>query len=373
MIKTLRITSIMAAILAAVFLVFSAAFGVRSDEQVEEFLRSAGAIEEFNKAKGEKIAKSRSQVSPLVKQAEDFALYLNPPPKPKPRRPARESREPSVTPKPRAVSAKFTLKGTSYYPSHPELSLALIDEPGKDMRWVRQSGKVGHLIIEQVRDGLVVVRDGQRTFELAAERPEKKSLLKGPASGEMGSKSILTPSGKADGRITSRRTARMNAGEKAALAKRRSRPKVPPSGETDSKAKPVLAPLDKRDTKITRDGPPQISAEEDAFDKLVGELKAMRLGVESGKVDSEPSDEEDPLDEFVSKLKALQMGGESGEIDSGRSDEESNALMDEIISELEAMHISAEEAKKLNHLGKELKDVEQEPDRAEPDSSSEKK
>ena len=343
MIKTLRITSIMAVILAAAFLVFSAVFGVRSDEQVEEFLHSAGAIEEFNKAKGEKSAKSESQVSPLVKQAGDFALYLNPPPKPKPKRPARESRKPSVTPKPKAVSAKFTLKGTSYYPLHPELSLALINEPGKDQRWVRQSGRVGHLIIEQVRDGLVVVRDGQRTFELVAERPEKRSLLKSPPSGEDGSKSksVLMPSGKAGAGITSSRTAQISAEEKAALAKKRSLPKGSLSGKTGSKAKPILAPSGKRGAKITRGKPPQISDEEDAFDELTDKLKAMRLGVESDKIDS------------------------------GRGDEASDA-MDKLISELEAMYISAEEAKRLDHLGKELKDVEREPNQAEPNSPAKK-
>jgi hypothetical protein len=63
------------------------------------------------------------------------------------------------------------------------MSLALIDEPGKGLRWVKQSSEVGHLIIEQVKDGEIVVRDGQRTFELVAERPKKVSLLKGERTG----------------------------------------------------------------------------------------------------------------------------------------------------------------------------------------------
>jgi hypothetical protein len=177
MIKTLRITSVIAVVLAVVFFVLPAVFGVRGDKQIEQFLNSAGAIEEFKQARGDKVEDKRNETSPLVKQAEAFALYLNPPPKP--------STVPSVSrsePRPKSVSPKFRLVGTSRHSLHPELSLALIDEPGKGLRWVRPSSKVGHLIIEQVKDGLVVVRDGESTFELVAERPEKRSLLKANSS-----------------------------------------------------------------------------------------------------------------------------------------------------------------------------------------------
>jgi hypothetical protein len=89
--------------------------------------------------------------------------------------------------RPKSVSAKFKLVGTSRHESQPEMSLALIDEPGKGLHWVRPSSKVGHLIIEQVRDGVVVVRDGASTFELVAERRERKSLIKStmPPSGRI--------------------------------------------------------------------------------------------------------------------------------------------------------------------------------------------
>jgi hypothetical protein len=161
--------------------VLPAVFGVRRDEGTEQFLSAAGATEQFNDAKGEKLSGGESQVSPLVKEAEAFALYLNPPkPKTPPRQAARERG--ISTPRPAVVSAKFNLIGTSYYALRPELSLALIDEPGKGFHWVRQAGKVGHLIIEKVEDGLVVVRDGQRTFELEVDKPKKRSLVKGSIS-----------------------------------------------------------------------------------------------------------------------------------------------------------------------------------------------
>ena len=81
MIKTLRITSITAAILAVVFFILPTVFGIRSDKQSEQFLNSVGAIEKFNEAKGNKSRKSEERTSPLVKQAKAFSLYLNPPPK----------------------------------------------------------------------------------------------------------------------------------------------------------------------------------------------------------------------------------------------------------------------------------------------------
>ncbi len=293
MIKTLRITSIIAAASAVVFFVFPAIFGVRSDEQTEQFLNSAGVIKKFNKAKGKNSAKDESQISPLVKQAEAFALYLNPP-KPKKAPPTRRTDRPSIIPRPPApVSPKFKLIGTSHYASHPELSLALIDEVGKGLRWVRQSSKLGHLTIEQVKDGLVVVRDGRRTFELVAKRPEKRSLLKEPLSRATSSKPILSAPDKADSRITGSRTPQRNAEETTALQKEQAK----------------LA------------------------GKIFAELEAMQADAESDKTDSEHTEEN------TAKTK----------------------------KDLESTRISAEEAKRLDHLGKKLKDIQQDPNQVKDD------
>jgi hypothetical protein len=185
MIRTLRITSIIAAILATVLLVLPAVYGVRSDPQIEEFLLTPGAVDKFAAARGQSAAAGRdeSQVSPLVKQAADFARYLNPPPPPPPTPPpdvAAAAPEPAPS---APVSAKFDLVGTSYYASHPELSLALIDEPGKGIHWVRQGSSIAHLTIENVADGSITVRDGQRTSEMAVKVDERwRSLVKGAAS-----------------------------------------------------------------------------------------------------------------------------------------------------------------------------------------------
>lgn len=179
MVKTLRITGVAVVVLAVVFFVLPAVFGFRGDAEIEEFLELPGAIEEFDEARGQVRGESvKSHVLPLIKQAESFASYLSPPARQKPAK-SMPSEKLRRVPRPsRAVSPKFRLIGTSYYALRPDMSLALVDEPGKGFRWISQSSEVGHLVIEKIEDGVVMVRDGQRTFELLAERPEKGDLVK---------------------------------------------------------------------------------------------------------------------------------------------------------------------------------------------------
>jgi hypothetical protein len=298
MIKTLRITSIIAVVLAVVFFVFPAVFGVRGDKQIEQFLNSAGVIEEFKEAKGEKSEDSRREISPLVKQAEAFALYLNPPPKPEPV----PSVAAKIEPRPAGpVTAKFKLIGTSRHVLQPELSLALIDEPGKGLYWVRQSNKVGHLIIEQVRDGLVVVRDGQNTFELVAERPEKRSLLKAnPSSGRI----TESPPPEINAEV------QMSAAEKTALIRK---------------------------------------AKADERKRILAEANAG-ADVQAGETNSGYGVSHPQADKAKSAQERL-----TAEIAEGKKS----------ASKLETMRISAREARGLGRLGRRLKNVQQEPNRAE--------
>ncbi len=263
MLKTLRITSVLAVLLATVFLVLPAVFGVRRDEGAEQFLSAPGATEQFNRAKGQKTSGGEGQVSPLVKEAEAFALYLNPP---KPKTPPRQAvREGGVSaPRPPVISAKFNLIGTSYYALRPELSLALIDEPGKGFHWVRQSGKVGHLIIEKIQDGLVVVLDGKRTYELEVERPKKRSLVKGSVS---------------DARITSTEPSPIREEEKQLLGKMADGVYVVPPPP------PLPGQVYRQGAKevISEAGARHRSLEETRAEKLLAELEAMRVGDEEAR------------------------------------------------------------------------------------------
>jgi hypothetical protein len=164
-------------------LVLPVFFGVRSDAKIEELLQSPGAADNFLAAKDQRPARDESQTSPLVKQAADFGRYLNPPPPPPPKTTPAAARAAAAQPAPPAVTPKFNLVGTSFYASRPELSLALIDEPGKGFNWVRQGSTVGHLTIEQIKDGSITIRDSQGTSEMTVTVNQPwRTLLKNPPS-----------------------------------------------------------------------------------------------------------------------------------------------------------------------------------------------
>jgi hypothetical protein len=176
MIKTLRITSLVVVLLAACFVGLSVAFGLRPEPEIAEFLKAPSAIDHF-KAAGDKQPGDPAKLSPLVKQAQAFALVLNPPrPEPKPALTA--AANPPVLVPPPEVRPKFELIGTCYYPSQPQRSLALIDEPGKGLYWVRQYDTVGYLVIDQIKDASVVCKHDDKTEEVFVKRPEQKSEVK---------------------------------------------------------------------------------------------------------------------------------------------------------------------------------------------------
>lgn len=305
MIKTLRITTIIAAILAIGFLAFPVVYGYRGDEEIEKFLKSPGAIEKFTKAKGVKSRKTGDQISPLVQQATMFGLYINPPPRktaPRPKTTPVARKQAPVIPEPRGpVSAKFTLIGTSYYASRPALSLAYIDEPGKGLYWVRQGAKVGHLLIEQVQDGSIVVKDREKTVTLVAVRAPKKSLIKG----ETTSTSTTTLPG-ASASITSSVPVAAGAGQSTVSVVEKTT---------------IAPPVDRR--------------------RLL-------------QADKAEQDADAALANFLNKLKSQQAG-------EGGSSEGEKATLKEAIADFEAMRVPADEAKRLDRLGKELKQVQRIP------------
>jgi len=176
MTKTVRILSIIVAAVVVILVVLPVLFGSQINEDIRNFLNSPSVLESFKNAKKSGAAGAES---PLVEQAKAFALYLNPPkPKPKPAKTLTSRQTPAKRPQ-APVKAKFNLEATSYYAARPELSLALISEPGKGLKWVRQSSQIGHLVVQEVLDGKIVIKDGSRTYELEPKRQSKKSLIKG--------------------------------------------------------------------------------------------------------------------------------------------------------------------------------------------------
>jgi hypothetical protein len=268
MIKTLRITSIIAVIAAGILFVFPVFFGVRSDGQIKQLLSSPGVIERFKETAGTKIKENGNQVSPLVRQAEAFALVINPPPKSRPAAPA--SAGPTEPRPPASVAPKFTLVATSFHQSNPDMSLAFIDEPGKGLHWVRRSGEVGHLVIEQIKDGVVVVRDGQRTFEVSYDqKPANVSLLEGSASGATSIQPTLTAaSALPPPALASQEAAgEANPEEAAAL----------------EKLIEQLASLQKGSKSDKTGGDTSEEGAAALMEKLMGEFQATRVGPEEAK------------------------------------------------------------------------------------------
>jgi hypothetical protein len=190
MIKTLRITSVVAAILAGVlvkFFVLPMLSNVSGDPSVARVLDSPGVIERF-KEKGAHANTTKPDTPLLVQQAIAYARILDPEPKVNPIRkgghtPGIKTTLPPTTP-------KFQVFATTYFEGNPELSQALIDEPGKGRYWVRQSSMVGHLLIEQVKDGVVIVSNSEESFELEVEKISKTSLPKGKPTTSKGATTL---------------------------------------------------------------------------------------------------------------------------------------------------------------------------------------
>jgi len=274
MVKTLRITSILAAVLAGVFIVFPVIYGVRKDDRVDKFLELPSAKEKFENAADNKTKKSDSQESPLVMQAEAFALYLNPVTPPA-KKVIKTGKTTSIASKVN-VTPKFPVFATIYYPENPQLSQALIDEPGRGRHWVQQSSMVGHLLIEQIKDGLVVVKSSEETFELEIQKEPQPRITGRPsaASSVKSSPSSLVPKSSA---------------------------------------------FDRAAANIRRNVPPRTSrsiADEEKMDQLVTKLKDLQQNPDSDDPDSGTDQKERNarIQELISKFKSTRVSPEESEM-----------------------------------------------------------
>jgi len=198
MLKILKVVSILIFVCAVglVGLVIVGAIG--GNEKIEELLKAPGAIENFRKT-AKKTEPGEDQISPLVKFAKDFSLRINPPPPPEPVRPKTitqprvESKRTPEPPRPKApVKAKFDLLATCRYEQMPDRSLALLELPVKGIKWYRQGEEVGHLTIQQVKDGSIVCSDGQEIF-VPVSKKTTKTLLKSELAALLPQAGISTP------------------------------------------------------------------------------------------------------------------------------------------------------------------------------------
>jgi hypothetical protein len=188
MLKTLRITSIIAVIVALCGVAALVFMGLKGNPQVKAVLNKPGIVEQFKDHVEDQETKD-DKSSPLVVQAKAFALRIDPPPPPKPPAPkptpaaevARTAPPKPEIPTPKVqVSVKSDLLATVVCQSAPEKSLALLQTSGTKQEWFRQGETVGHLEIKEIRDGSVVFTQGGKNPQekFVPEKTQVKSLLK---------------------------------------------------------------------------------------------------------------------------------------------------------------------------------------------------
>lgn len=133
-------------------------------------INELSVTEQFKQINHDITNERQETISPLVRQAEAFALFLNPPQPQKPRQ-VRASASDSKSQKPVVnlpkITPKFILLGTSYYRARPDESLALVSEPGNNPRWVKQGTNLGHFVVEKIERGTIVYREGDRIGQMA--------------------------------------------------------------------------------------------------------------------------------------------------------------------------------------------------------------
>jgi len=184
MLKTLKVTSLVTVILAAIGVITVVVLGLKGDPQIKDFLAKPGIVDELRGKSGQG-GTEEDKSSPLVALARAIALRFDPPSPPKPKveaKPPRAKPDSSVIPQPKVQTiAKFDLLATVVYETAPEKSLALLKTTANKQEWFRQGEKAGHLELYEIRDGSVVFTQGggnsQEIFVPA--KPQTKSLLKG--------------------------------------------------------------------------------------------------------------------------------------------------------------------------------------------------
>jgi hypothetical protein len=194
------------------------------------------------------------------------------------------------------------------------LSLALIDEPGTGLYWVRQGSKVGHLVIDQVKDGSIIVLDGQKSSELVVKRDEQKvNLVKGASSQSAAARPVVPV-----------------AVETRPMPARRGRIS-PATGQGRGTSGKIGVP----DNQPA--GPNNLPA-----------------------ATPEPTQEEAELEKLIANLKAMaEKESGSDQVNSPEEAEAREAAINKMISDLKARRVDGEEAKRLSELGDELKAAEQ--------------
>ncbi len=323
MLKTLQITSLIVLILAVCGVVLVVFLGLRKDPEILDYLDSPGVVAQFqNQAKD---GEQKEFESPLVAQASAFALRIDPPPpppppkvdKPKPKPASTVTRTPPSPPKPppapkTVVNAKFSLLATVMCETNPKRSMVLLRQAGGKDEWFWQGEKVGHLDVEEVRNGSAVFsQSGRNPQELfVPEKPKSKSLLKAdtgtgvPRTGTGGSISVLVdpesgepieagPAAAAAAAVTGER------GEGPAAQPRRSIPT-----ERDADVSAMRQEVSNRIRRIrTVPRPPSPTEQKQSIEQSISSIQEIMNRDEAGMDDAQRQKENEAWMKLLSSLQ----------------------------------------------------------------------
>lgn len=182
MIKALYVLSVLALSSAGVLLAFSISQWLQAAES-QEGLGPAAA--QWSPAWYDAGGKNAQETAvPLLREAEAFALYLNPPAPPAApallrATPRSKVAAPRAVPQSSQAAPWFCVLATSYNHRHPEQSWALISEPGRKDRWVTSGEPLGHFVLESVqKGGSIMYRDGNQAREMRVALRQVSSVAR---------------------------------------------------------------------------------------------------------------------------------------------------------------------------------------------------
>ncbi|MCK4998680.1 MAG: hypothetical protein KAS23_04065 [Anaerohalosphaera sp.] len=183
MLQLLKIASVLT-VIAAIATVGIFGYYVYQGSTIPDVLTESGPSESIGKLPSPEGAE---KMSPLVAQAMAFSLKIDPPVIIDPGATkggstltnARGSGNPIDKPHIPNIPSRLKLIATCRYKNSPEKSLALIDMAAKGQEWFRQGENIEHLTLTEVKDGSVVLCQGdQFDSELFVPVEKMTSLLK---------------------------------------------------------------------------------------------------------------------------------------------------------------------------------------------------
>jgi hypothetical protein len=242
MVNTLRVASLLAVIVAGLVLASVTGFvswkslDAGNDEELSRILSAPSVVDKFRESQGDKTQDGLDAASPLVKEADAFALYLNPP------APVVEvaSRQNSARiPRPGPVappsSAKFNLLGTCYSAASQSECFAYIRmQDGKTSRWVRVGDVIGRTQIKEIRRDSIICSDGNSETPMSVPQRQDTSSLIEVKPGAVAAGNPVRPPSPAE-RITGPSVAESVA-PSAPITGQAKTPLLPPTTDTERAA-----------------------------------------------------------------------------------------------------------------------------------------